>query len=473
MDIAQSLVRVIVRSFFSVKHTLIIDALIIHSVLTTDDLAFLLGQQSKDVRRLLHPLKNARLLSTQSRQETRDGSQKAISREYYYMPLHPAIDAIKYKVWKLQNKVSELYRPNEERKEWKCTRCGSEWTELEVLDSVGMNGFECHRCGGILDRAANGAGDTAAMAGHEKQALLHKQIEKIVRLMQQIDSQEIPENDFESAWERKKDVPREEGLGTRAKMIPVGKGVGFAKAGTGKVEQTDTNKLEIKLSTGDELNQAEREAAEKKKAALLEQNQLPIWHRESAIGVGGSSVKVEENSANGVIKPDPDNTETKPDINTMDDEMAAVYAEVERERQREAERRALAAQDAAENDEEEDDDDDEDEDDEFEDVPSTTMGTPMPGASTPLPSSSHATATGSSNNNNKRDRGDLESGTSTTVNTPAGTPHDRQSKRPKLEDGAGGASSSNSNSNSNSLATAVKKEDDEDSDEDEEEFEDV
>ncbi|KKY17500.1 putative transcription factor tfiie complex alpha [Phaeomoniella chlamydospora] len=441
MDVAQALIRMTVRSFFTVKHSLIIDALIIHSVLTTDDFTFLLGQQTKDVRKLLHPLKQARLLSTQSRQESRDGYQKAYSREYYYIPLHPAIDAIKYKVWKLQNKVQELYKPNEERKEWKCNRCGSEWTELEVLDSVGPHGFECHKCHGPLDRAANAQGDANTMAGHEKQALLQKQIARLVKLMQQIDSQEIPENDFESAWERKKDVPREEGIGTRRAMIPVGKGHGFGRSGP-RVEQTDTNKFIINLSNAEELNETERREAEQKKATLLAQNQLPIWHRESAIGMGGNS-EPGESTTNGFIKADPVSAEEKPKIDSMDDEMAAVYAEMERERQRNAERAAMAAQDAEDDEDDEDDDDDED----FEDVPSTGIGTP-------LPSSQGAT------NGVKRERDTgqgLESGSSTTVNTPAAdTPN---AKRVKMQ------------STTTSSSAAVEKE--EDSDEDEEDFEDA
>ena len=458
MDLAQQLIRVTARSFYSVKQILIIDALIIHSVLATDDFAYLLGSQAKDVRRLLHPLKQARLISTHARQETRVDYQKAVSREYYYIPLHPAVDAIKYKVWKLQNKVQELYKPSEERKEWKCPQCKREWTDLEVLDNSGPEGFLCHKCGHVLDRAETATGNAKAVAGHEKQARLQAQIEKMVNLMRQIDSQDIPENDFDSAWERKKDVPRDEGTGIRREMVPLK----VAKAGRGGVEQTDASKLNINISTGDALDDAERAEAERKKAAALAQNQLPVWHTTSAIGLIPDIKGDEAGQASlGIVKSDPDatNGDTKPVIDTMDEEMAAVYAEMERERQRDAERAAIAAEEA----EEEDDDEDEGDDDDFEDIPSTNMGTPLPDA-TPIPSAQPA-ATNGVKRERETDAG-FESGTSSSVNTPAGTASsiDRDSKRLKLENGQGAGKAT---------SASVKQDEASDSDEDEGDFEDA
>src|SRR6202012_5594407 len=105
----------------------------------------LFSSQAKDIRRTVQPLITARLMAKGTRQETRVGQVRIATRDYYYIPLHPAIDAIKFKITRLRKKAEKLYEVDEEKKDWKCPRCKAEWTELEVLDKVGPDGFECHR----------------------------------------------------------------------------------------------------------------------------------------------------------------------------------------------------------------------------------------------------------------------------------------------------------------------------------------
>lgn len=61
---------------------------------------------------------------------------------------------------------------------------------MEVLDSIGVNGFNCHKCGASLERDDENMGDGG---GHEMQSKLMKQLEPLLALLPRIDEIIIPE----------------------------------------------------------------------------------------------------------------------------------------------------------------------------------------------------------------------------------------------------------------------------------------
>jgi len=396
MDSAKTLIRTAARTFFgkNAKQVLIIDALMLHSVLHIDDLAVLLASQPKDIRSLLNPLRAARLLATHSRTEARAGSNRGVQRDYYYCPFHPAIDAIKYRIAKLRRKVESLYQQDEsKRKDWLCPRCKSEYGELEILDKIGEEGFVCDKCGYTLvqnEAAAKERGN------HEKIRKLNIQLAKFDQMIAHIDRVEVPENDFLSAFERKKEVPRKDGLQDRSSQYVELKRENKQVRGP---ELVDTKNLAINLTSGAQREREEAEAREERKRKLAQQNLLPIWHTNSAIAPGAAGFKIED--GNNLLKKE-EGEEKKPELTTMQDEVAAYMAEMERERI-EAER--IAKEES-------------DEDDEFEDVVGTSAaGTPVPGKS----------------NGIKREY-DGDSGPSSGAGTPASMA-ERNSKRVKFENG--------------------------------------
>ncbi|KAL3955202.1 hypothetical protein ACCO45_010765 [Purpureocillium lilacinum] len=72
--------------------------------------------------------------------------------------------------------------PANEKKEYFCTFCKAEWTAMEVLDSVGPEGFKCHRCGHILTFEAD-----RNSGGHEQSTRLNDQFKFISELLPKID----------------------------------------------------------------------------------------------------------------------------------------------------------------------------------------------------------------------------------------------------------------------------------------------
>jgi transcription initiation factor TFIIE subunit alpha len=450
MEEAKTLIRTAVRTFFThPKQILLVDAIMLHSVLQMDDLAVLVSAQPKDIRGLMNPLRAARLIQNHSRMEVRVGSQRGSPREYYYCPFHPAIDALKYRIAKLRKRVEALYQQDEtKRKDWRCPRCKAEYGELEILDKIGAEGFYCDRCGATLVQNIQATQDRG---NHEKIRRLNDQLKKFDDMILKIDKKDIPENDFASAWERKKEVPKERGGKADNQYVELNRNDRNLKRGP---EMVKVENLAINLTSGAEQDREEAERKEERKKLLAKQNQLPEWHTNSAIGAanGSPSIKVETAETNGVTpkkeegvedeKPDLKNSTAQP---TMQDEVAAYMAEMERERE-EAEKRAKQ------------EDEDEDEDLEFEDVDvagTSNVGTPASVQRGP--------------NGVKREF-DEESGPSSDANTPAS--RDRESKRVKFEDGSSPADGDLGVELATSSGMNAEAEGEADSDEDED-FEDA
>lgn len=359
-----------------------------------------------------------------------------MNREYYFIPLHPVVDAVKYKISKLTSTIKAQYTPSEERKEYVCLRCSSEWTELDVLSLVSEEGFECQNCGAILERTEDVKGaDGIDRTGHEKNSKLMAQLDGMLKLLKQIDSVEIPPNDFDTAWDHKVDIIRNQATHPTRTAVAVPSKQQETVRGNAK---TDTTALEISLTSTEEKSAAEQAEEAARKAAVEQQNALPVWHTHSTVSTnaGNLGVKAEE----GVdIKPDiKGEEEEKPSADALDDKVAAYYAEMAREQALQAQAEASSAEE------------DSDEFDEFEDVGVSGSGsaTPAVGGAAPAPTNN---ATGI-----KREL-DTDTGSSipkTESVTPATADESPAAKKVKTEP-----------------ESEVKKE--ESDEDDEEEFEDV
>ena len=201
MESAKSLVRMVVRIFYTPKQILIVDALMVHGVLHPEELAELLNCQQKDIRRIAGPLRSAKLISIASRAEVKAGSTRSVSREYYYIPIHLAVDAIKYRIAKVQQRVKELYNKDLKTKDWRCPRCKAEYETFEVLGrGAEADSFECSRCGNTLVATEQ---SLIPDAGHDKFVRLMKQIDPIMRVLEKIDGMPVADNNFEEDWEKR------------------------------------------------------------------------------------------------------------------------------------------------------------------------------------------------------------------------------------------------------------------------------
>lgn len=394
-----------------------------------------------------------------SRQETREGQQRPINKDYYYVDYHATIDAIKYRVFHLTERVKDLYKPSEEKDDYRCPRCLSQYTTLQVLDSVGPTGFLCHRCGAILEEKTHTAGDSS---GHEKQSRLMSQLERLLKLLQQIDLEDIPNNDFESAYAAAVPIQRNTLTNPSRDTQPILTGKAPPTAVKG-VTQNKIIDLEIKVTTSSERTAAEQAAEVQRKAELAAQNSLPVWHTESTVKKDSTAViKEPQRQVNNGGTTDFSNAEEdeKKDGQVLDDELAAYYAQMQQEKEKEA--REDREADSSSGDDEEDEED-------FEDVGIGASVDTSPSSS--AVNGSKAISSGKVSKKRGSESGSSAPGTNMSTPTGSGlaledhgdAPAAKRVKRASQESESRGAASSG-------VGNGVEKDSDED---DEAEFEDA
>ena len=372
-DLATNLLRTVARAFYTTEHIIVVDALIIHSTLSDKDLAHLLNMQPKALRKLCGRLREDGLLTVQARAERRtDGSQsfygsshgqqgkeRVTNIDWYYLNFHRAIDSIKYRMHRLSKHVESLGAPTTEKKDLICPRCKSQYTQLEVMDRIDTStgDFLCRRCGHSLEPVE----EDERVNENESMKRLNSQLEKIIRLLQQIDAATVPENDFQTALSKQRPIVRTD-----------------ANPGQQRTEVVDlpnrnlqsTKGLEIKpekiaVQVQDDAdvkkeNEANEAAARREKEAR--QNMLPDWIAKStvsgditAVGAKQERLRQEREGDAAVVGNDDDGEEKKPAMDGGDEDVMAAYWEALEKQQASEAQRAKESDDEEEEDEEEDD----------------------------------------------------------------------------------------------------------------------
>lgn len=429
MDLAQTLLRSVVRAFyrdkeaFDMRHILIVDALVMHSALRDDDLGYLMSMNLKDLHKICATLKEQRFIAQHVRPEIKEGQAKPSNRTYYYIDYREAIDGIKWRAYTVDKAVQGNAVPAQEKKEYFCRRCKSEWTQMQVLDNVSASGFVCHKCDFVLeydpDRQAG---------GHEQSTRLNNQLKFITELLPRLDEVIIPDNTFEVAHSHARPVERD-----RTNQVAKSTVVEGAKP-TAVRGMANTGPRDLTISITDQENITEEEAQAEldRQRKIKEANALPVWHVQST--VTGQSHDPNDNAASTAGKREGDEDDDKlfDDNKVSEAEQARVddvFALLAQQQQEEASRRAAE--------EEEDDDDDEDEDEEFEDVAGSAgaNGTANGGG---IVSSSNNVTSGASSQQGLAKRGASSlggSGTTSAADTPMSS-DDRPNKKVKVEEPA-------------------------------------
>ena len=356
------------------------------------------------------------------------------------MNYHATIDAIKYRIHRLSNQVSDLYKPSEQKKDFHCPRCQARYDQLEVLHNVDRvtGSFLCNRCSWPLQRDEE---STMNGPGHERSSQLNAQLGKFLSIMGQIDEQDVPANDFESALAVAIPVHRNEDINPRHKYNLVEPRAGGTPTAVQGVAQLASTPLEISLTSSVESSAAEKAAENRRKAELAAQNALPVWHTASTITGETTTLGNRERERLAKIdshKVDPivQTNDEKGEGSALNDELTAYYMQMQHEKEKSA------------REEQDDSADSQDDEDEFEDVGGTDGNPFAPTSPLPLPAGSVPTAAPlpksdiSHLKDAKSDYDSESSGPGSTVSTPVSTQQrmyardeevdERQTKRVKV-----------------------------------------
>lgn len=268
-----------------------------------------------------------------TRPELREGQQRPINREYYYIDFHATIDAIKYRVSHLTNTVKDMYKPTEEKKDYYCPRCKAQYTIMEVLDSVSDTDFICKRCKHTLEREELVDG---ASTGNEKASKLASQMDKFVNMLRLIDAEIVPNNDFETALQLAVPVQRNQETNPKLQSVPMSSSKG-PPVGVKGMRNVAAAPLDVTITTSSERTAAEKAAEAQRKIDMAARNQMPEWHEKST--VTGEPTVVTKIDGELPTKQAPsfkDEDEDQKDGVKVDDELTAYYAQMAQERENEA-----------------------------------------------------------------------------------------------------------------------------------------
>ncbi|ODV92106.1 hypothetical protein CANCADRAFT_696 [Tortispora caseinolytica NRRL Y-17796] len=343
MDIIDRLLRAVVRMFYDTKHVLIMEAIIIHKVLTDDELAKLLGIQRKEIRLLCAKLREDRLLSEMVKKE--EGTMhRPIQKTFYYIRYTHAVDSIKWHMSVIENKTKEEMMNQVNSQGFICPMCNSRFSPLEAMSNASpdMSAFLCANCGNQLQEEKQ---SKSAQLGQEKLGKLMDQVSFIINSLMKIDEMLVPDNSFESTLANA--VPLQETVLHQAYHRK-------SSRTAGGLDMTSVPKTQfhVDITTNEQTEEAIRLENERKKQ-LAQQNALPVWHSTSAVSnaavsatsysnadlAGGINSEATESELLTARTAEP-NKETK-------DAIAEYYANLQ------------AAQSADEDEDEEDDEDDE------------------------------------------------------------------------------------------------------------------
>jgi transcription initiation factor TFIIE subunit alpha len=350
-----------------------------------------------------------------------------MNRTYYFIDYRAAIDAIKYRVYKIDKEVQGNTVPENDRPQYFCPRCKSEYTTLQVLDSVDlslMGAFVCKRCRFPLSPFTKDN-----HGGHEQSSQMSQQFKFITDMLPKIDSVVIPDNNFEVALASALKVQRD-ATHPANETAPLDAAVERPTAVKGMANVGPTS-IAVTLTASEGPTAADIAAEKDRKEKNAAANALPVHFTHSTVteqrvnfdGVTSTSAFLSKGEKKDI-------TLTSPSAQDSTSEIEDYFARLKAEQAKEAEQ------------EQEDEYETDDDEDEFEDVVATGSGVGTPASSFGGETKPASVLGGSGLASALKRSGSVSgSGTSTGVASPVtgpNTPIDdgRPSKKVRIEEPA-------------------------------------
>lgn len=181
----KQLARLVVRGFYEIEFSLLIDMLVRYPCLREDDLCDLLKFDKKVLRAKLQTLKSDRFVQVKLKIETGEDG-KAVKVNCYFINYKVFVNIVKYKLDMMRKKMEVEERDATSRSSFKCGNCNKQFSDLEADQLFDpMSGeFKCTFCGCTVDE------DESAMPKKESRQLLatfNEQMEKLFDLLRVVE----------------------------------------------------------------------------------------------------------------------------------------------------------------------------------------------------------------------------------------------------------------------------------------------
>ncbi|CAF0851851.1 unnamed protein product [Rotaria sp. Silwood1] len=212
--ILKALIRFIMRTFYDIPKSLVIEYIFHHERIKQQDLADRLCLDPKTVRSYIQEFKRDKFIIEDHRLESNDGTTGRRNQDQYYYKIDTTtfINVVKYRLIKMQSYVENLERQQTyTQSNYKCEQCSKEYTELDMLklyDST-QNALICLLCGGNVHEDVEINETTTTNRQTANMSLFNEQMQPLFQILKRID--EIMTNDQQMKNSTDQDIFQQNG----------------------------------------------------------------------------------------------------------------------------------------------------------------------------------------------------------------------------------------------------------------------
>uniref|UniRef100_A0A4P6DFE2 General transcription factor IIE subunit 1 n=3 Tax=Rhodnius TaxID=13248 RepID=A0A4P6DFE2_RHOPR len=181
----KQLARLVVRGFYSIEDTLIIDMLVRNPCMKEDDICELLKFEKKMLRARISTLKSDKFIQVRLKMETgEDGKAQKVN--YYFINYKTFVNVVKYKLDLMRKRMETEERDATSRASFKCPKCAKTFTDLEadqLFDPISAE-FRCTYCREVVEE------DLSALPKKDSRmqlARFNSQLEPLYDLLRQVE----------------------------------------------------------------------------------------------------------------------------------------------------------------------------------------------------------------------------------------------------------------------------------------------
>ncbi|KAI5123232.1 hypothetical protein M0805_001321 [Coniferiporia weirii] len=293
-EILRLLVQYVSRAFYEPKFVVIMDQLARHPVLKDDDLAGRIGLQAKELNKLMAVLTNDRLAQVHRQNELKEGAQRSIGRQYYFIDYRHFCNVVKWRVAEMRRIIDSTLRNELDNKGYICPNCKATFSPLEadrLMDFMrGM--FVCDQCptspGGPHEVVLNEDEETVR-GSKDRMERFNRQTKFIREGLRKSESMTLPAFDV-AIW-----VKNNANEAEKQKQIQNG-GLKIAGADGKREDQGISVLMSVDKDEATRRREREEEAEMKR-----QQNVLPAWHLKSTISNDLTALGVAAAGSNGKL----------------------------------------------------------------------------------------------------------------------------------------------------------------------------
>ncbi|KLO09836.1 hypothetical protein SCHPADRAFT_857378 [Schizopora paradoxa] len=280
------LVQHVSRAFYDPKFVIVLDQLSRHPLLKDDELAGRIGLQAKELNKLMAVLTNDRLVQVYRQNELKDGAQRSIGKQYYYIDYQHFCNVVKWRVAEMRRRIDSTLRNDLENKGYICPNCKATFTSLEAdrLMDFSRGGFYCDICptspGGPHEVIMNEDAENIR-GSRDRMERFMKQTAFVQEGLKKSEAMILPPFDVTNLI--KKHIVDSE----KQKQ---------AQSGGLKIAGADGKHVDEGISvlmTVDKDEATRRKEREEEAAAKRQQNLMPSWHLKSTISNDLTSLGIE------------------------------------------------------------------------------------------------------------------------------------------------------------------------------------